>query len=163
MHNERISLMAHVDCVQVARQQGEYLAKMFMRGKLTGDPATSNLARGQKPFRYNHKGSLAYVGQDKAVMDVPTVGPLFGFAAGVAWKVVWKHIKWITCIFLKVLAVIVNEESHDAGQWRRCVQDLRTSWIVGRRLNRPSWCLIVHNACAMTSKVRLLWGILEIL
>ena len=27
---------------------------------------------GVRPFRYGHKGSLAYVGNDKAVMDVPT-------------------------------------------------------------------------------------------
>ena len=32
--------------------------------------------------RYNHKGSLAYVGRDKAVMDIPTVGPLTGWTAG---------------------------------------------------------------------------------
>ena len=38
------------------------------------------------PFRYSHKGSLAYVGQDKAVMDVPLFGPLFGNGAGVMWR-----------------------------------------------------------------------------
>jgi hypothetical protein len=36
--------------------------------------------------RYFHKGSLAYVGGDQAVMDIPTVGPIFGREAGVMWK-----------------------------------------------------------------------------
>lgn len=37
-------------------------------------------------FRYFHKGSLAYVGGDQAVMDIPKVGPIFGREAGVMWK-----------------------------------------------------------------------------
>lgn len=36
--------------------------------------------------RYFHKGSLAYVGGDQAVMDIPTVGPIFGRPAGFMWK-----------------------------------------------------------------------------
>ncbi len=40
------------------------------------------LPAGVKPFKYSHKGSLAYVGSDKAVMDVPAVGPIFGWGAG---------------------------------------------------------------------------------
>ena len=32
--------------------------------------------------RYTHKGSLAYVGSDKAVMDIPRVGPVTGYTAG---------------------------------------------------------------------------------
>ena len=32
--------------------------------------------------RYGHKGSLAYVGRDKAVMDLPTFGPITGYTAG---------------------------------------------------------------------------------
>lgn len=34
------------------------------------------LPDGVEPFRYSHKGSLAYVGGDRAVMDVPGVGPI---------------------------------------------------------------------------------------
>lgn len=36
--------------------------------------------------RYNHKGSLAYVGGDQAVMDIPRLGPIFGQGAGILWK-----------------------------------------------------------------------------
>jgi len=38
------------------------------------------------PARYFHKGSLAYVGGDQAVMDIPKVGPILGKEAGVMWK-----------------------------------------------------------------------------
>jgi len=53
---------------QVAQQQGKYLAKMIKNGVKPG----MQVPEGVKPFRYSHKGSLAYVGNDKAVMDVPT-------------------------------------------------------------------------------------------
>ncbi|CAL8468285.1 g7825 [Coccomyxa elongata] len=67
---------------QVAKQQGEYVAKLLSSGKAKlGQPVT-----GFKGFRYGHKGSLAYVGRDKAVMDVPSIGPVFGYTAGVMWK-----------------------------------------------------------------------------
>lgn len=69
-----------MNAVQVAKQQGEYVAKLLSKGKgKPGQPIT-----GFKGFRYGHKGSLAYVGRDKAVMDVPQVGPIFGYTAGAA-------------------------------------------------------------------------------
>lgn len=69
-----------INAVQVAKQQGEYVAKLLSKGKgKPGQPIT-----GFKGFRYGHKGSLAYVGRDKAVMDVPQVGPIFGYTAGAA-------------------------------------------------------------------------------
>lgn len=62
----------------MAKQQGEYLAKILGEGKIQpGKPV-----QGVRGFRYGHKGSLAYVGRDKAVMDVPAVGPIFGYTAG---------------------------------------------------------------------------------
>lgn len=36
--------------------------------------------------RYFHKGSLAYVGSDRAIMDVPVVGAITGPEAGLAWR-----------------------------------------------------------------------------
>lgn len=38
------------------------------------------------PARYFHKGSAAYVGSDKAVFDLPKLGPLTGTGAGFVWK-----------------------------------------------------------------------------
>ena len=64
---------------QVAAQQGKFMAKLLASGKLAPDKP---LPAEVRPFKYGHKGSLAYVGSDKAVMDVPGMGPITGFAAG---------------------------------------------------------------------------------
>ena len=69
---------------QVARQEGEYLAKLHSEVRLKG--SKNDIAEGILPFQYNHKGSLAYVGQDKAVMDIPAIGPVMGAGAGLGWK-----------------------------------------------------------------------------
>lgn len=71
---------------QVAKQQGDYLASLFAANKITGQPETTVIKPEQPMFKYSHKGSAAYVGSDKAVFDVPQVGPLMGSGAGVLWK-----------------------------------------------------------------------------
>ncbi|GMH44754.1 hypothetical protein BSKO_12706 [Bryopsis sp. KO-2023] len=68
---------------QVARQQGEFLADLFSRTKI--EPGCE-IPEDMETFQYSHKGSLAYVGTDKAVMDLPVIGPLWGFGAGLVWK-----------------------------------------------------------------------------
>ncbi|CAD7703445.1 unnamed protein product [Ostreobium quekettii] len=68
---------------QVARQEGEYLARLFNTGSMTPG---EDLSERIKAFRYAHKGQLAYVGEDKAVIDAPGLGPLWGIAAGLVWK-----------------------------------------------------------------------------
>jgi NADH dehydrogenase FAD-containing subunit len=41
------------------------------------------LPEGVPPFEYRHKGSLAYIGNDKAVMAIPGLSaPLLGYGAG---------------------------------------------------------------------------------
>lgn len=70
--------------VQVARQQGEWLAEeVFTKNMMKDGDA---LPEDAPEFEYNHKGALAYVGKDRAVMDVPIVGPLWGLGAGLVWK-----------------------------------------------------------------------------
>ncbi len=77
---------------QVARQQGEYLADLFTRNRITGNPDTADLElvssklAPSRPFEYNHRGSAAYVGGDNAVFDDPKVGALTGRTAGLMWK-----------------------------------------------------------------------------
>ena len=44
--------------MQVAAQQGQYLAKLLAKHGME-----SQLPPDTKPFKYGHKGSLAYVGQ----------------------------------------------------------------------------------------------------
>ena len=69
---------------QVAKQEGEYLAQLFA----SQDIGISKSLNSQtaSPFEYVHKGSLAYVGSDRAVMDVPVIGPVMGYFAGLAWR-----------------------------------------------------------------------------
>ena len=75
-----ISSVSACPCLQVARQQGHWLAKKVFTSK---DVAAGNgLPDKVQPFIYSHKGSLAYVGQDRAVMDMPKFGPLFGLRPG---------------------------------------------------------------------------------
>lgn len=86
------SLRALPATAQVARQQGEYLAEAF---KLA-DGDLEELPRAAPGFKYFHKGSMAYVGGDRAVMDVPTVGPLMGLTAGLVWRgfETWSQISF---------------------------------------------------------------------
>eukprot|EP00882_Tetradesmus_deserticola_P003879 GHRQ01004103.1.p1 GENE.GHRQ01004103.1~~GHRQ01004103.1.p1 ORF type:complete len:615 (+),score=301.43 GHRQ01004103.1:630-2474(+) len=71
---------------QVAKQQGEYLAEVLRHGSFDEESGVLRPSRKQAPFKYNHKGSLAYVGGDKAVMDIPKLGPIFGTEAGILWR-----------------------------------------------------------------------------
>jgi NADH:ubiquinone reductase (non-electrogenic) len=93
------SIFALGDCVfgpyaptaQVASQQGAYLARTLdalakargLQARLS-DGSTidqnekakvqkqiSRIERGEKPFHYSHQGSLAYIGSDKAIADLP--------------------------------------------------------------------------------------------
>lgn len=71
--------------LQVARQEGEYLARLLKQHN--PEPHRQGkqaLLQPQKPFKYTHLGSLAYVGADKAVMDIPKMGPVTGWTAGTA-------------------------------------------------------------------------------
>lgn len=78
-----LGLRALPATAQVAKQEGEFLAEIFANNDVqpgfTLNPNT-------KSFEYFHKGSLAYVGGDRAVMDVPLIGPIMGLFAGYAWR-----------------------------------------------------------------------------
>ena len=50
--------------MQVAQQQGKYMAALVKGGLLPGMESP----QGSQGFKYFHKGSLAYVGNDNAVM-----------------------------------------------------------------------------------------------
>ena len=68
---------------QVAKQEGEFLATMFTAAN--GD--VTKLCTGElEPFSYKHKGSLAYIGEDAAVADIPGFAILRGVFAGLVWK-----------------------------------------------------------------------------
>ncbi|KAK9866248.1 hypothetical protein WJX84_006230 [Apatococcus fuscideae] len=68
---------------QVAKQQGEFVAHLMHKHRVRPGEV---LPKDAKAFKYSHKGSLAYVGKDRAVMDVPGVSPLTGYGAGLLWR-----------------------------------------------------------------------------
>lgn len=54
---------------QVAKQEGEYLASLFDASN--GDSNALSFGETERSFRYEHKGSLAYIGRDSGVADIP--------------------------------------------------------------------------------------------
>jgi len=92
---------------QVAKQQGEYLASLMKKVTLVPEADL----KGQKPFDYSHKGSLAYIGQDRAVLDAPIFGSLFGVGVGYLWKgyetygqISWRNRVLVTMDWLRAKA-----------------------------------------------------------
>jgi NADH:ubiquinone reductase (non-electrogenic) len=69
--------------MQVARQEGEWLARLFANEALASG---KELPSDVQPFDYKHKGALAYVSRDRAVMDVPFFGAFYGLGIGFIWK-----------------------------------------------------------------------------
>ncbi|MBC8042631.1 MAG: FAD-dependent oxidoreductase [Rhizobacter sp.] len=65
---------------QVAMQEGKYLGKLFNRMIKKRTP--ENLG---EPFEYNHLGMLAYIGDEKALADLP-VAKSSGFATWIFWR-----------------------------------------------------------------------------
>jgi NADH:ubiquinone reductase (non-electrogenic) len=69
---------------QVAKQEGEFLAALFSTKTLVDDATLQTGALAS--FSYKHKGSLAYIGDDAAVADIPGFAILRGVFAGLVWK-----------------------------------------------------------------------------
>ena len=56
--------------VQVASQQGTYLAGLFNAHRIPPVGGTERLSNAAKPFKYHHSGNFAYIGGDRAVLEV---------------------------------------------------------------------------------------------
>jgi NADH:ubiquinone reductase (non-electrogenic) len=68
---------------QVAAQQGTYLGKLFT------EVPYDKLAHKEgfeTSFKYDHQGSMAYVGGERAVIDSPLIGVWKGLITAVMWK-----------------------------------------------------------------------------
>jgi len=76
----------HPQVAQVAIQQGINLAKNF-KALIQDKPL--------KPFVYNDKGSMAIIGKNKAVVDLPS--PKWHFNGFFAW-IIWLFIHLISLI-----------------------------------------------------------------
>ncbi|KAJ1984405.1 NADH:ubiquinone oxidoreductase [Dimargaris verticillata] len=109
---------------QVANQQGFYLAKFFNRMAQIEERRTSDLAQAQttddsaepdatdfvhakadkllqklRPFRYTSQGSLAYIGADRAIADLPFLNTNIsssGFATYLFWKSAYINLLFNT-------------------------------------------------------------------
>ncbi len=76
----------HPQVAQVAIQQGELLAKNF-KNEINN--------RGVKIFKYKDKGSMAIIGKNKAVADIPK--PVMHFKGFIAWAM-WLFIHLMSLI-----------------------------------------------------------------
>lgn len=65
----------------VAMQQGRHMAKQVLR-RIAKDPT--------KPFKYLNKGSLAVIGRNAAVAELP-LGKLWGWPAWMVWAFIHIH------------------------------------------------------------------------
>jgi NADH:ubiquinone reductase (non-electrogenic) len=81
---------------QVASQQGKYLARVF-KGLNKADTEDikdqtqliEEMYKNTRPFHYTHNGSLAYIGSEKAIADIPLLDSTYSFG-GVATHLFWK-------------------------------------------------------------------------
>jgi NADH dehydrogenase len=76
----------HPQLAQVAIQQGQNLAHNIL-AELNGKPL--------KPFRYHDKGSMAIIGRNKAVTDLPK--PNIHFQGFIAW-LIWLFIHLLSLV-----------------------------------------------------------------
>ncbi|KAJ3276132.1 NADH:ubiquinone oxidoreductase [Terramyces sp. JEL0728] len=80
------SATKYAPTAQVASGEGRYLAKMF---NALGQDPKQDLERAKEmvgPFNYEHMGSLAYIGSDRAIADLP-----FGIkSTGVLTHFFWR-------------------------------------------------------------------------
>ncbi|WP_417369762.1 NAD(P)/FAD-dependent oxidoreductase [Flavobacterium beibuense] len=76
----------HPQLAQTAIQQGVHLAENLKR-ELKGETL--------KPFKYNDKGSMAIIGKNKAVVDLPK--PVMHFKGFIAW-LMWLFIHLMSLI-----------------------------------------------------------------
>jgi NADH dehydrogenase len=76
----------HPQVAQVAIQQGELLGKNLVRAFRNED---------RKPFRYRDKGSMAIIGRNKAVAELPK--PKMFFSGFIAW-IMWLFIHLLSLI-----------------------------------------------------------------
>ncbi|KAI9105352.1 pyridine nucleotide-disulfide oxidoreductase-domain-containing protein [Phlyctochytrium arcticum] len=83
VHKKLTSLPA---TAQVARQQGEYIARKLNALAFTPLPNRPMAENALKPFSYKHLGSFSYVGDSSAVIDWGTGSTNQGFGVFLVWR-----------------------------------------------------------------------------
>ena len=87
---------------QVAKQEGEYLASFFNACDADAERLRSE-AEGK--FDYVHKGSLAYIGKNAAVADIPG----FAIVKGVAGGLIWKSFETISQVSVRNIFLVAAD------------------------------------------------------
>ncbi|KAF5391022.1 hypothetical protein D9757_003932 [Collybiopsis confluens] len=129
---------SYAPTAQVASQQGAYLARVFAQMAKTENLETKlrqlqqSQATGQdtetnaklqseventkkmisnvkiRPFHYSHQGSLAYIGSDKAIADLPLANGNIA-TAGVATFLFWRSAYLSTLFSLRNRTLVAND------------------------------------------------------
>ncbi|KIY97967.1 hypothetical protein MNEG_9994 [Monoraphidium neglectum] len=120
---------------QVARQEGEHLAALLSRYKLVPakEPAADSNARadrdgdghedgaaardgdiipmpkGAPSFRYLHLGSLAYLGEQKGVMDLPIKMPFLKTLRGRLGADAWRLLETLMQVSPRTRWLVAND------------------------------------------------------
>lgn len=85
---------------QVAAQEGKYLGKLLNKHK---DDIANQRMRDVNPFQYNHLGSFAYVGDNRAVLELPFLGAFKGWSA--MW--LWRGAYASECVSLRMRVLVL--------------------------------------------------------
>ncbi|KAF7795465.1 hypothetical protein EIP86_006626 [Pleurotus ostreatoroseus] len=125
---------SYAPTAQVAQQQGAYLARIFkqlakrdalaeqlkeaqtlpeteVEKKSRVETLESQIAKVDKirPFRYTHQGSLAYIGSDKAIADLPFFQSGNIATAGVATYLFWRSAYLSKLFSLRNRALVATD------------------------------------------------------
>ena len=109
----------HPMLAQVAIQQGRLLGRNLKRIEKSLNP---------KPFEYNDKGSMATIGRNKAVADLP---PNMHFGGLIAW-IIWMFIHLVSIIGFRNKLVILSN-----WIWNYFTYDRGTRLIIRKFI--PNW------------------------
>jgi len=127
------SATSYAPTAQVASQQGAYLGKMFSqmaekeklaaeRATIINEPEPSEGAKVRlvaidkrlkklenlRPFHYSHQGSLAYIGSDKAIADLPFLNGNVAMG-GVATYLFWRSAYISTLFSLRNRTLVATD------------------------------------------------------
>ena len=90
---------------QVATQQGKYLANLLSKlvREVNLESSQDLGTYGAAPFKYRHLGSFAYVGDNRAVLQLPLIGAFKGLAAMWLWRAAYTN----ECVGVRMKVLIV--------------------------------------------------------
>ena len=107
-----------VPTAQVAHQEGEYLAKNLkklhqidqLKWKMEQPGCTDKeslkaeiekIESNMVDFQYSHKGTLAYIGDDKAIVDLNIAGSKYRLSGGNVVFWFWRSVYLSMCVSLR--------------------------------------------------------------